>query len=102
MTTAAEIIDQASRELDEHGWCRGTIQDMDGRMCVVGALNEASNALNRQGGLGEATLALMQYVRPLVSHINSDDVHPLVRYNDFVATSVEDIQLMFKTVKESL
>ena len=39
--TPEEILAEAAR-LVERGWCQGTYRDTDGRVCLVGALNEAS------------------------------------------------------------
>ena len=34
----SELLEATVEYLDEHGWCRGTMQQPDGRVCLLGAL----------------------------------------------------------------
>lgn len=50
--TARQILLRAARVLQKHGWCRGHLESIDGRHCVVGALNLA--AVGRAYSVGQS------------------------------------------------
>lgn len=106
MITVPEVIEQASKELDKRGWCQHADHNSDGNVCAMGAVNEALTALDITGMdhlrlATDTNLALSSYV-PGFDPSEWTLAHPVAVYNDLPTTSMEDIQLMFKNVKESL
>lgn len=57
----AEVLEDAADYLEVHGWCQHTVQDQQGRACVLGAINIASGGHTL--GVGTcATLAVTRYL----------------------------------------
>lgn len=40
-TTVPELLDAALGEFDKRGWCTGLLEDPQGRVCALGAMNYA-------------------------------------------------------------
>jgi len=38
MKEAADVLAESREYLEEHGWCRGTMQDFCGHVCAMGAI----------------------------------------------------------------
>jgi hypothetical protein len=58
---AGKILWAAADDLEEIGWCQGTLVDRAGRLCVVGALKRHERDDNKRA-LWEARRRLAEYV----------------------------------------
>lgn len=107
---AAEILDHASRILDERGWNQGASQGADGSLCVTAAAAEAG-ALLALSDAEEApmvllhTSAYLDAVRVLDQEaraMSCDTLMGATGYNDHVAETVEDVKLLIKAAQQRL
>lgn len=92
------VLKYAAEEIKEHGWCQRKKQDEVGRLCLVGALEEATK---RYAGALSPTLlgpaieavarAVPEEIRSL-DHYTDEDINGLAitRWNDLWATSADE------------
>lgn len=90
---AAELLEKAAAEIDQRGWCQGTLENKDGQVCTIGALVYAACgtldcAFARSKAWWEA--------RNLLAELHGN----IPAYNNAPGRSIEDIQLWFKEAAE--
>lgn len=115
--TAADVLDQAAKELTERGWCQGDLENSEGNVCALGALTRAAQSLmgdkyyNLQNQAIErmAEFVLYQTLSDELKQAHAQNPYlstslltPVALWNDKVAKSQEDVLLMFKHAREGL
>lgn len=109
MSQVREDLEGAVAVLDAHGWCQGSYQKMDGRVCAKGAVR--ATVLGHSGSVFIEDKGHLQRVidaeAALSAAVPSDVVTPheqncrIAFYNDLDSTSAEDVKLMFKRAIEA-
>lgn len=82
----------AAKYIEEHGWCCGTLLDINGSVCMVGAIYSVFDADlfspdNRLKKDRELFARAECAVNKLAVYLES----PVPRYNDHFATSAEEV-----------
>lgn len=79
----ADDLDAAADDLDQHGWCQGTMYTTDGRACVRGALYRTTQSLGRTVAAEHAILDM----------IETDDVvwGCIPDWNDTAGQTIDDV-----------
>jgi hypothetical protein len=72
----SEILTRAADLIDERGHCKGRNEDSDGRLCVYGAMREASDAfVDAEYAFGLAAARFSQHIGyDLVALWNDDEL----------------------------
>lgn len=86
------VLEEADRLLVQRGWCKYKMYQMDGSVCLVGALNLASARVHpdaRMFALGTALDILRGVTETTVAHL-------LPTWNDDPERTVEDVHLALK------
>lgn len=108
--TPADILRQASKNIDEHGWGQGTFQNNDGQVCMSGALNMAATGWASMAPCNDIeTYHAWQSARNLLNAQCRgelvalgwpsdvlDDWSVIPSYNDREDRTIEDVRLVFK------
>lgn len=84
--------------LDQWGWVQGTAQDLDGRMCAMGALNTAVKERVFADPYYRATDAFTYAIDALTRVVGTTPA----TFNDDPHTTVEDVKLAMKLAIELL
>ncbi len=82
-----EIVNQALTVMRERGWCRGMLEDPDGRVCAAGALSAALgyhpiSAFRYDEGFMDAVAALERHLPEDFVPQFVDVGLPMVEYNN--------------------
>lgn len=104
--TPSQIAFKAADYMAEHGHCKGTLQDAEGRVCLEGAvrmavwgevrLNQGSWSLFDDSPANK----LWTYLYFLIQQDHPDSGH--VTFNDDITTSSEDVILLLKRAGREL
>jgi hypothetical protein len=102
--TRAEVLLRAADYVRQLGWTRNTLQEPDGRVCVMGAINCAVlNSTTARKPLFER----LDFISDLASDVSRTatgycDTGGLVDWNDTVATSAEEVILVLEQTAANL
>lgn len=80
----AEVCRATAAELETHGWCQGSTRDLDGRMCLVGAVHKVTYQNHIYGA------AISALWDQLVIATNDPAVSP-IRWNDAHGRTAEQV-----------
>lgn len=103
----SQIAFKAADYMAEHGHCKGMLQDVDGRVCLEGAVRMAAfghlNEVKGSWSLFEGNIAaLWEYLYTLlVQDYPGQHLGP-VTFNDTAAESGEDVILLLKRAGREL
>lgn len=86
--TAQDVMDV----LNERGWCQGALEAVDGRVCLMGAMNVASFG-NSQAVASHASLH-----GKVIHYLHEKHNQTVPGYNDHPDTTLEDIMMVLKEV----
>jgi hypothetical protein len=121
MYTRNDVLQRALDVLDRDGWCKGTLQNADGQLCLMGALQKGAaiefgyiKAEERiPDGKHEihdwdlertyrSALRAVENVLPINQRELLDDIWAPgpASYNDHSSTTEEDIKLLLKRAME--
>jgi hypothetical protein len=108
MSEVGDVVLGALNEFERHGWCRGQLEDNDGKLCAVGAVSKhltgnAHYLCFRRSGVRDFALrnavwdALRAHIPGLPPHYLADydeSISRVVWYNNS-RTSYEEIREWF-------
>lgn len=104
----SEILRKAADYHAEHGHCKGTYRDAEGRVCAMGAIYSATGCgwVEVDGDIfaignplhSRETVAALDYAHLAAREVGHHVVHD---YNDQPDTSPEDITLLLKRAAET-
>lgn len=107
MTTAAELIDKAIEVINEKGWCRGVLENKQGQVCTLGALEQARFQLNQERAANEVFAAIRAYVsaKHAIGEVvaeRSPQCSNIPTWNDVYAESADDVIEVLKIARENI
>lgn len=101
--SSKQFIERILLELDLAGWCRSQSQDPRGKVCLLGAIGRAMEYFERQQNdyydwdvAVDARRIIEAAIRDATPSSRRGAGEPIVDYNDVVATSIQDIQLVLR------
>lgn len=103
----AQVLDDALEVINERGWCQDTLEDGEGRVCAVGAVNYAiygrSSSWDTYPSQEELELAgaVHHALRENIDAASNNWVIDVIFYNNTPGRSIEDIKLWFKQAAEA-
>jgi hypothetical protein len=101
MNIPSEILHEAIKYLDTHGWTQGNFEDEHGKVCAIGAFNRGSFCFNSSLTCSELVAARNRAYDAMVNNI-PEDCSGIIGFNDNPSTTAEDVKLMFKKAIEEV
>lgn len=102
---AISLLEEVYENLSEKTWCKGSLMNREGKMCLAGQLGAAFYGTEVRHGVkqflepernGEERAAYMQAWNALDSVIFRETRCATISFNDMEPTSLEDVKLMVK------
>lgn len=100
--TREDVLRYAAKVIDQRGWCRGTVQELDGRVCAVGAIGHAVMALSYMGTDYVIDPSLRAVHRAALLIFDHDSLDNIADYNDGRDLTPEQGAMMAKDCLLSL
>lgn len=91
----ANVVRATAQELTEHGWCQGTTRDLDGKLCLVGALHRVTYQSHIYGA------ALSCLWDQLVLSDHSPELSP-IGWNDAPGRTAEQVVALCNATADRL
>jgi hypothetical protein len=92
---SSEICDAAATLINERGWARGSYEDPDGRLCIMGALRRAMHD-------NDATIEDVIRARIAVHYRLPKYAPDVVIWNDQFARTQEEVTTIFRAAAQDL
>lgn len=92
---AAQVAENAARLISERGHYKGSYEGPDGSLCLIGAVWEAAG-MPTHITLNACANRVMEWVQEYL------DAMSIVRWNDRIETTGEDVILVLKKAAEEL
>lgn len=87
-----EVLTRAADLLEEKGWCQNYPVDMEGRMCAVGAIRQASEGQEQGYFASRAAVKAQQAVEKAIGG------EFISRWNDRPERTKEEVVAIFRAV----
>lgn len=96
-----QVLTNAERALDTHGWCRGVLCNDTGEVCALGAIDIALNGEDPYRDKSPAERATWKTQRRIVQDriLAVTGIDWLSKWNDHKAHSKEEVQSLFRKVR---
>lgn len=94
----SKVLRATLEELRTRGWTRGVLEDRDGHVCAVGAMQRALGCTSPWLVTCED---MEHYLTPLIKELFPERLfllscHPLITFNDYKDTSQEDVEALLE------
>lgn len=91
MTSEPTAADVVMDVLNKRGWCQGDMEDLEGRVCLMGAFNKAAPWVTR-------SYEVESFYLKVVHYLNERYDTSIACFNDAPGRSLEDIMMVLKEV----
>ncbi len=93
MSDVADVLNRAADHIEGYGWTKGTFEDGDGHVCLIGALDKATDIVH------VPTWVMFEAAEALRDEIGDTS---LIRWNDAEErTEAEVLALLRKVAEDS-